>query len=64
MEAGESVMMHCVGGLGRTGMAAGALLRSRGASADRAIAEVRRVRSSRAIETAAQEKFVREYPAD
>lgn len=58
--AGEKVAMHCVGGIGRTGMAAAAYLRTRGASADEAIESVRAVRSARAVETTAQEQFVRD----
>jgi len=60
--AGEGILIHCVGGLGRSGMAAACLLRVRGATADEALAEVRRARSPRAVETEVQERFVREYP--
>ncbi len=62
LSAGEGVLIHCVGGLGRSGMAAAALLKSRGMAAEEAMAEVRRARSPNAIETAEQEEFVRQYP--
>lgn len=63
VRAGGTVMAHCVGGLGRTGMAAACLLRTHGLSAEDALAEVRRVRSPRAIETADQEALVRAFIA-
>lgn len=59
--AGAKVVLHCVGGLGRAGTAAACLLRARGLSAPRALAEVRRARSRRAVESAAQEDFVRRF---
>lgn len=59
----EKVLMHCVGGLGRSGTAAAVLLRTRGASAAEALEEVRRARSPRAVETSVQEAFIRDYPA-
>lgn len=61
--ARASVVVHCVGGLGRSGMAAACYLRMRGANGDDAMAEVRRARSPRAVETEAQESFVRAYPS-
>ena len=64
LRAGERVMVHCVGGLGRSGMAAAALLRTRGAEPDAAIEAVRTARSQRALETSIQEQFIRDYPAD
>jgi protein-tyrosine phosphatase/nicotinamidase-related amidase len=63
LAGGGGVLIHCVGGLGRSGTVAACWLRSRGASAEDAIAEVRRVRTPRAIETAEQEAFVRESSA-
>ncbi len=53
------VLIHCLGGVGRSGMVAACVLRQRGLSADEAIAEVRRARSPRAVETSAQDAFVR-----
>lgn len=61
LRAGATVMAHCVGGLGRTGMAAACLLRKHGLSAEAALAEVRRVRSPRAVETSEQEALVRQF---
>ncbi|TBR17265.1 isochorismatase family protein [bacterium] len=59
--AGAKVVVHCVGGLGRAGTAAACLLRSRGLSAPKALAEVRRARGRRAVESASQEDFVRRF---
>ncbi len=61
VEAGRGVLVHCVGGLGRSGMIAAAWLRSRGASADEALAAVRAARGPRAVETAVQEACVRSF---
>ncbi|HJW84053.1 MAG TPA: isochorismatase, partial [Anaerolineae bacterium] len=58
---GAHIAIHCVGGLGRTGAVAACYLKSIGMSAEDAMAEVRRARSSRAIETAAQEDFIRAF---
>jgi protein-tyrosine phosphatase len=58
---GGRVTVHCTGGLGRSGMVAACCLKIKGLSSDQAIAEVRRVRSQRAIETAAQEEFIRAF---
>jgi len=61
LEGGGNVMLHCVGGLGRSGLVAACYLVSKGLDADSAIQEVRRSRSPRAIESKVQEKFVREF---
>jgi protein-tyrosine phosphatase/nicotinamidase-related amidase len=61
IQQARSVVVHCVGGLGRAGTVAGCWLRTRGMDAAAAIELVRAVRSQRAIETAAQEHFVAEY---
>jgi len=58
---GASIMVHCVGGLGRSGLVVACYLVSKGLSADSAIEEVRRARSPRAIESTVQEAFVREF---
>lgn len=60
---GRRVVIHCVGGLGRSGVAAACVLRRYGLTAAEAIAEVRRVRSQRAVETTAQEEFVGRFRA-
>jgi protein-tyrosine phosphatase len=60
---GASIMVHCVGGLGRSGTVAASYLKSQGLDTDAAIAEVRRARSPRAIETKLQEDFVAAFTA-
>jgi protein-tyrosine phosphatase/nicotinamidase-related amidase len=57
--AGKSVLVHCVGGLGRSGMVAASWLRTRGLSADDALGLVRAARGPRAVETEIQEACVR-----
>jgi protein-tyrosine phosphatase len=59
---GEAVVIHCKGGLGRTGMIAARLLVELGAQPDEAIAKVRAARPG-AIETRAQEQHVRRCQA-
>ena len=51
---GESVVIHCVGGLGRTGTIASCALVDRGADATSAIAAVREGRGPRAVEAESQ----------
>lgn len=58
--SGAHVVVHCAGGLGRSGMAVACYLRRRGLSADEALAEVRRARGPRAVESEIQERFVRD----
>jgi len=60
LEAGGRVLVHCRGGLGRAGIVAALLLIERGHPADEAITLVRAARPG-AIETPAQERFVRDY---
>jgi protein-tyrosine phosphatase len=60
---GGRVVLHCVAGLGRSGMVAACYLARGGMSAEGAIALVRERRSPRAVETAAQEEFVYRYAA-
>lgn len=57
------VAMACMGGVGRTGTIAACALVDAGWTADDAIAAVRRVRHPEAVETAAQEDFVRDHAA-
>ncbi|MGD9584295.1 MAG: isochorismatase family protein [Lysobacterales bacterium] len=61
LAAQRSVLIHCVGGLGRAGTVAGCWLRCQGQSAAQAIRIVREFRSSRAIETAQQEQCVQDF---
>ncbi len=57
LRAGERVLVHCRGGLGRAGSVAARLLVESGATPSEAIAQVRAVRPG-AIETRAQERWV------
>ncbi len=63
LAAGETVVMHCLGGLGRTGTIAACMLVARGLGADAAILAVRTARDPRAVETGTQEEFVRAFAA-
>lgn len=60
LDAGERVVVHCRGGLGRAGLVAALLLIETGLEAEVAIQTVRAARTG-AIETAAQERYVRAY---
>lgn len=54
------VLIHCLGGLGRTGTVAAMLLQDMGMAADEAVTEIRKVRPG-AIENELQEVFVGNY---
>lgn len=59
IQSGRDVLVHCVGGLGRSGLAAAAyLIVKAGYEPERAIAAVREGRSPRAVETRLQEDFL------
>lgn len=58
---GERVLIHCIGGWGRSGTIAAALLIHEGLGPNRAIAAVREARSPRCVESWQQEKFLLEY---
>lgn len=60
LRAGETVVLHCLYGLGRTGMAAACVLTLCGYSVEEAILKVRATRR-RTIETDAQLEFVRQF---
>lgn len=64
LRSGARVVVHCKGGLGRAGTVACMLLLDSGAAsnAENAMAKVRAVRRG-AIETEAQEAFLRVWPA-
>lgn len=61
--ADGDVAIACMGGVGRTGTVAACALVEAGMEADAAIATVRSVRHPQAVETAAQEAFVRAFAA-
>ena len=58
LEKEANILVHCVGGLGRTGLIAACYLVSQGITAQNAIQEIRKVRSKRAIESESQENFI------
>ena len=57
LRAGESIVLHCKGGLGRTGMIAARMLVELGATPQASITAVRQARSG-TIETREQEAYV------
>jgi protein-tyrosine phosphatase len=63
LNTGAHVAVHCMAGLGRSGMVAASYLTRTGMRADAAISLVREKRSPRAVETAVQEEFVHKYAA-
>jgi protein-tyrosine phosphatase len=63
LERGESVVLTCMGGLGRSGMIAACTLVDAGASPTAAIASVRAARGPRALETSGQEELVSRFAA-
>lgn len=60
LHEGRNVVVHCRGGLGRTGTVAASTLVALGHAANDAIAEVRRVRPG-TVETFEQEEYVRRF---
>lgn len=60
LKNGEVVIIHCMGGLGRTGTVAGGILIMLGEDFSNAISYVRKARPG-TIETAKQEQFLKEY---
>ena len=57
LDAGERILIHCRGGLGRTGLVAGLILVERGILPEEAIRQIRAVRRH-AIETSEQKDYV------
>jgi ADP-ribosyl-[dinitrogen reductase] hydrolase len=55
-----NVLIHCLGGLGRTGTVASMLMQDLGVGAEESMEEIRKVRPG-AIENELQEEFVRNY---
>jgi ADP-ribosyl-[dinitrogen reductase] hydrolase len=62
IQAGHKILIHCRGGVGRTGLVAARILVERGYFHGEAIRRVREVRRG-AIETRAQENYVLALPA-
>ncbi len=60
LEAGSNVVIHCRGGLGRTGLLAGMLLVDLGVEPGEALRQVRAVRPA-AVETEEQEQYLLSY---
>ncbi len=60
LRAGKNLLIHCRGGLGRSGLIAALLLRESGETALAATGRVREVRPG-AIETSDQERYVMNY---
>lgn len=58
LDEGKNVVVHCMGGIGRSGTVAACVLVSSGLTPEQAIAAVRRARDPRSVETIAQERFV------
>lgn len=61
LEESKNVLIHCIGGWGRSGTIAAALLTHQGYKPEQAIELVREARSPRCVESRAQERFVHEY---
>ncbi len=60
IRSGKNILIHCMGGLGRTGTIAACVLAGTGIAPGDAVAKVRAVRPG-TLETAAQADFVRGY---
>lgn len=58
---GENILLHCIGGWGRSGTIAACLLLHQGYDPDTAVALVRQARSPYCVETSRQFGFVRTY---
>ena len=61
LNQGRRTVLNCRAGLGRAGTIAACFLVANGWPVDEAIAEIRRLRDPRAIETAGQEQFIAQF---
>lgn len=61
LQEGICAVMHCIGGIGRTGTLAACLLVRRGLPPDEAIGQLRRLRHPRTVENKEQESYVHDY---
>ena len=61
--AGETVVIHCKGGLGRAGTIGGCVLRAAGREGQTALAELVQARGKNCPETAAQRGFIERFVA-
>jgi hypothetical protein len=59
--AGETVVIHCRGGVGRSGVIGGCVLRVAGLDGEAALAELQRARGPHCPETDAQVRYVMEF---
>ena len=55
------ILIHCIGGLGRTGVIAGCLLRALGVAPEEALRRLVAARGKRCPETAEQRRFVTDF---
>jgi protein-tyrosine phosphatase len=61
-QAGHTVVIHCIGGLGRTGTIAGCVLVDQGLEPKQVLAILRKVRGDPCIpETSEQREFIRRF---
>lgn len=61
LDAGESVVVHCAGGLGRSGVVVGCWLRSQGLDESRTEDELFALRGPRCPENGAQRAYIRAW---
>jgi len=57
----QPILIHCIGGLGRTGVIAGCLLRALDVAPDEALRRLAAARGAECPETPGQRRFVREF---
>ena len=58
------ILIHCIGGVGRTGVIAGCLLRALGVAPDEVLRRLVTARGKRCPETAEQRRFVTDFSLD